>query len=88
MPAPVAPGFWLEKHADFLNNYRGEAIHSWTLELMLDFGVRDWDSRPDECRGKKGGGAGQRGAIILYLLSSRRMFSSDSCMEPWAGQPA
>src|SRR5579859_6384544 len=29
----------LEKHADFLRDFRGDTIHPWTLEVMHELGV-------------------------------------------------
>src|ERR1700690_2758906 len=48
--------FVLEKHADFLRDFRGDTIHPSTLELMHELGILDeFLKRPhDEVRQLKG----------------------------------
>ncbi|WP_447983308.1 hypothetical protein [Nitrospira sp. Nam74] len=33
-PAPECRSSWLEKHADFLRDFRGDTVHPSTLEMM------------------------------------------------------
>jgi 2-polyprenyl-6-methoxyphenol hydroxylase-like FAD-dependent oxidoreductase len=35
----------LEKHADFLRDFRGDTIHPSTLELMAELGLRGYACR-------------------------------------------
>jgi 2-polyprenyl-6-methoxyphenol hydroxylase-like FAD-dependent oxidoreductase len=38
-PAPERPSNVLEKHADFLRDFRGDTIHPSTLEVMHELGL-------------------------------------------------
>jgi len=42
----------LEKHGDFLRDFRGDTIHPSTLELMHELGLlEEFLSRPHQCAG-------------------------------------
>ena len=54
----------LEKHADFLRDFRGDTVHPSTLRLIDDLGLWDEFSKvPQSHRTAARGRPGERGAV-------------------------
>jgi len=55
----------LEKHADFLRDFRGDTIHPSTLELMYELGIlHDFLQRPHQELGQLSGQIGDTTVVI------------------------
>src|SRR5215475_12436717 len=55
----------LEKHADFLRDFRGDTIHPSTLEVLSELGIlEDFLSRPHEKADKLRGWVGEHEVIV------------------------
>ena len=68
----------LEKHADFLRDFRGDTIHPSTLEIMHELGILDdFLKRPhQEVRDARGSDRRRARASRRFLASARRIAAS------------
>jgi 2-polyprenyl-6-methoxyphenol hydroxylase-like FAD-dependent oxidoreductase len=71
----------LEKHADFLRDFRGDTIHPSTLELMYELGLLDeFLKRPhQEVRELAGQIGDETVRLRISPISQRTVASSGSC---------